>query len=354
MALSQLPNRLSRRSVLLGASAALTKRSFASPEKPWLLNCVRSTHNAWLAWWNKGGQVYARSIDNSQRYILLQNEGDISIAIKQIKDAAAERARNLVVNFDAGSANDALALAQTCIQLKIYFVTQFNKAEDVHPWAYDPYYVAHIWNDDFQFGQKTAEILVEAIGHRGSIVALEGRSIDRAARERFRGLQSVLAKNPQVQLLDHVDASWEASTAFDLMRWSLARFGEKISGVWSANDSMAIGAIEALRTRGLAGVLPVTGMDVEDEAIASLRSGELTASLIVDPFWCGGMGLSLAYQAAIGKINSKSLAPEMRELSSLFHIVTKANVEKFLAYRESPGASLNWSSPYAPRISNLI
>jgi ribose transport system substrate-binding protein len=249
------------------------------------------------------------------------------------------------MNFDSGSASEAQAVAYICKQSKVYFVTQFNKPAELHPWMHDPYYVAHIWNDDFLYGQTTAELLIDAIGRQGSIIALEGRSVDRAARERFRGLQDALQKNRRVQLLDHQDANWEASSAFDITRWLLARFGTKISGVWAANDSMAIGAIEALRTRSLAGLLPVTGMDVEEDAIAALKAGELTASVIVDSFWCGGVGLALAYQASTGKIDPAKLTPQRRELSSVFHVVTKANVDRFVTYRESPRNIPKWESP---------
>jgi ribose transport system substrate-binding protein len=337
---------------LVSAAGALlgpcAKTGIAAPEKPWLLNCIRSIRNPWLAWWDRGGQAYAHSIENTQRYLLRQNEGDTKLAIKQINDVIASCPGNVVVNFDAGNAAEARSVAELCLQSKVFFVTQFNKPDDLHPWTYNPYYVAHIRNDDFKFGQKTGEILVDAIGRQGSVVALEGRNADRAAQERFRGFQDILRKTGRVQLLDHQDANWAASSAFDITRWLFARFGKRINGIWAANDSMAIGAIEALRSRSLQGVLPVTGMDVEDDAISALRAGELTASLIVDSFWCGGMGLALAYQAATGQLNPITLKPDKREFSSVFRVVTKSNLDRFLTYRDS-GAALNWSDPYDPK-----
>jgi ribose transport system substrate-binding protein len=343
---------LDRRRFLAGAATAMiypyTLNNTFAAEKPWLLNSIRSDHNPWLAWWNRGGKAYAHSINNDDRYLLKQNEGDTKLAIRQIKDAISDYSGNIVVNFDAGSPMETQAVAEICNQSQVYFVTHFNKPPDLHPSTYNPYYVAHIWNDDFQFGRRTAEVLMEAIERRGSIVALEGRSIDRAARERYRGLQEVLQKNRRVQLLDHQDANWEASSAFDITRWLLARFGKRISGIWAANDSMAIGAIEALRTRSLAGALPVTGMDVEDDAIAALKAGEMTVSLIVDSFWCGGIGLALAYQASTGQLDPTAL-PFDRELSSVFHVVTKTNVDRFITYRESPKGLPKWENAYDPR-----
>jgi ribose transport system substrate-binding protein len=342
-----------RRAILVSAASILTSAAIAAEEKPWLLNITSSTRNAWVAWWIRGGQAYARSIENSQRYLLRESEGAADTALKQVTTAVDDYSGKLILNFDSPGADATRDLANICKDKKVFFVTQFNKPDDLHPWGFDPYYVAHIWNDDYQFGRRTAEVLLETIEHRGSIVALKGRNVDRAARERFRGLQDVLAGTPRVQLLDHQDANWAASSAFDITRWLLARFGAKIRGIWAANDSMAIGAIEALRTRGLAGALPVTGMDVEEDAIAALRSGELTASLIVDSFWCGGIGLSLAYQAAMGTIDPTRLVQDKRELSSQFYVVTKANVEKFVTYRRSSQILRNWSDPDASRNSDL-
>jgi ribose transport system substrate-binding protein len=349
---------LGRRPFLFGAAGALTILfpAFESPvsDKPWLVNSIRSTRNPWLAWWDRGGQAYARAIDNSSRYLLQQSEGKQNVAAEKVQKIIADSSSNVVINFDAASPKEAQSIVDICKDAKVYFVTQFNKPDGIHPWTYDPYYVAHVWNDDFQFGRETAKILVEAIGHEGSIVALEGRNADGSARERFKGLQDVLAVNRHVNLLDHQDANWAASSAFHITRWLLARFGKQINGFWAANDSMALGAIEALRIHRLAGVLPVTGMDADEDALKAIRLGELTASLVVDSFWCGGIGLSLAYQAKIGRIDPKALTPDRREFASLYRVVTKANIDRFVTYRDTATPVLNWLDPYDPKNREII
>ena len=55
---------------------------------------------------------------------------------------------------------------------------------------------------------------------------------------------------------------------------------------------MGIGALEALRQEGLAGQVPVTGIDGIEAAIAAVKNGEFAGTVAWDPLWTGGMGLS--------------------------------------------------------------
>ena len=63
------------------------------------------------------------------------------------------------------------------------------------------------------------------------------------------------------------------------MQTWLSKYGDKIKGVWAANDDMALGALEALRAAGLAGKIPVVGVDGIPEAIAAVDKGEMVSTV---------------------------------------------------------------------------
>ena len=67
--------------------------------------------------------------------------------------------------------------------------------------------------------------------------------------------------------------------AKDVVQTWLAKYGNQISAVWAANDDMALGALEALRAAGLAGKIPVVGVDGIPEAIDAVIKGEMLATV---------------------------------------------------------------------------
>ncbi len=146
-------------------------------------------------------------------------------------------------------------------------------------------------------GSAIAEALFKAMGGKGGIVALGGIISTTAAIERKKGLDQALAAHPDVKLLDFQVANFKSTEAYDLTSSLLTRFGDQIKGIWAANDDMGTGALEALRGEGLAGKVPVVGIDGIKAAIDAVKSGEYAATITSDPFWQGGMGLSIGYHA---------------------------------------------------------
>ena len=106
-----------------------------------------------------------------------------------------------------------------------------------------------------------AEALFEAMGGAGGIVALGGILSNVPAIERKNGLDEALAENPEVELLDFQVANWDPNQAYDITSAWVTRFGDEIKGIWAANDGMGIAALEVLRAEGMAGQVPVTGID---------------------------------------------------------------------------------------------
>ena len=66
---------------------------------------------------------------------------------------------------------------------------------------------------------------------------------------------------------------------------------------------MALGAVEALRADGRAGKVPVTGIDGIQLAVEAILAGEMAGTVSWDPYWQGGMGLSIGYHAKTGKFD---------------------------------------------------
>ena len=222
-------------------------------------------------------------------------------------------------------------------------VTQWNKPTDLHPKDFNPNYVSHIEFDGIASGKQIAEILFKAIGGSGGIVALGGMISTTAAIERRKGLDAALAANPNIKLLDFQVANWKSTEAFDLSSNLLTRFGDDIKGIWAANDDMGVGALEALRAEGLAGKVPIVGVDGIKSAVDAVRSGEFACTVTSDPFWQGGMGLSIGYNALMKKFDPTAEPPEHREFYGQAVLIAKDNVEEYYKTNIDAQPTIDWN-----------
>ena len=101
----------------------------------------------------------------------------------------------------------------------------------------------------------------------------------------------------------------------------------EVTGVWSANDQMALGALEALRNAGKAGKIPLVGVDGAEEAIEGIIKGEYTATVSQEGTREGYYGLDIPYAAFIGTFDPMKEPPEHREFEIAIKVVTKENMD---------------------------
>jgi len=308
-------------------ASSLPRAVFAQGGGWTLANSLRSLSNPYHAAFAEGGKRFAESV--GAPYEVLVTEGNSEKGIADIRALLARTGGKLCLNVDPNDSPDARVIVEDCKKAGAFVVTQWNKPDDLHPWDFDPNYVAHMSFAGVPNGQKIAEVLFQAMGGSGGVVALGGILSNVPAIERRLGLDQALAANTNVQLLDFQAADWNETKAFEIMQAWLTRFGPEIKGVWAANDGMAIGALEALRQEGLAGQVPVTGIDGIAAAVAAIEAGEMAGTVAWDPYWTGGMGLSLAYHTAIGELDIAKEPHEHREFYGTGIIVTPETVAEY-------------------------
>ena len=116
--------------------------------------------------------------------------------------------------------------------------------------------VSYVGPDDVKAGEQEADALMGAMQHKGAIVVLQGPLGQSGEIDRTKGIQNVLGRNPDVKLLAMQPGDWARNKAYGIMQDWLSRYGSQITGVIGENDDMAIGAIQAMREKGLQGKDP--------------------------------------------------------------------------------------------------
>ena len=311
-----------------------------------LVSGIRSLSNSYHANWVAGSELFADSL--GQELIVLSDEGDSQKQLSLIKGLAGS-GQVYALNVDPNTSADTEAIVRAVTDAGGYVVTQWNKPDDLNPWDVSDNWVAHISFDGRVSGLAVSNALFDAMGGEGGIIALQGILDNVPAKQRYEGLTNALADAPGIELLDQQTANWSRSEALTVTQTLLAKHGDAVKGIWAANDEMALGALEALKAAGLEGTIPIVGFDAVPQALEEIKSGTtgFIASVSTDAFWQGGAALSLAYQAATGKIDVGSLSNDERAFYGTQIIVTADNVDDFITIPALEALQADFDNPFA-------
>ena len=157
-----------------------------------------------------------------------------------------------------------------------------------------------VGQDDTVAGEMEMEWMAEQLGGKGNIVVIEGPTGISAAIQRNDGINNVLAEYPDIKVVYTQTGNWNRMKEVSLMETWL-QTGEQIDGVVAHNDEMALGAYDALADAGLAGQIPVIGIDGIDAVKESVEAGELNATILQDVETIGQKTVEVAIAMAKGE-----------------------------------------------------
>jgi ribose transport system substrate-binding protein len=182
-------------------------------------------------------------------------------------------------------------------------VKQLNDAKIPVVLASNPlpgHFVTFVGADDFEIGYREARYLFEHLGGKGKIVVIEGTPAAPTNRERVRGYQRAFAEYPGIQVLASGIGNYQQPDARRVMETFLKDFSE-IHAVLSANDGMALGALEALKEANRTAV--VIGINGILPAVKLIETGAILASVDFNMFKIG----CTATRAALRHLNGEKL-----------------------------------------------
>jgi ribose transport system substrate-binding protein len=181
-------------------------------------------------------------------------------------------------------------------------------------------FVTYVGADDFEIGYREARYLFEKLGGKGKIVVIEGVPAAPTNRERLRGYRRAFAEFPGIEVLGSAVGNYQQPDARAAMNKLLAEHPQ-IDAVLSANDSMALGVLEALKAAnrtatviGINGILP---------AVKQIETGAILATVDFNMFKIG----CTATRAAVRYLKHEPL-PEKVILPA--EVIDKTNYQAWL------------------------
>ncbi len=258
----------------------------------------------------------------SQKDISLQFEdaqGDVGKQLNQIQNFIAQKVDAIIVNAVDTDATPKMTKLASSAGIPLVYVNRMPADKSL------PEKVAYVGSNEVDSGTLQMKEVCKLMGGKGNILVMMGDLANQAARQRTQDIEDVI-KTPEcsgIKILDKRTAKWQRTEGNDLMtNWISS--GMKFEAVVSNNDEMALGAIQALKASKMLDKTIVAGIDATQDALASMKAGELKVTVFQN---AAGQGQGAVDTAM--KIIKGEKVPPMVWIP--FELVTPANLSQYMS-----------------------
>lgn len=259
----------------------------------------------------------------TQKDVSLQVEdakNDVSKQLSQIQNFIANKVDAIIVNPVDTSATAAMTKLAADAGMPLIYVNR--QPADVEALGAKAAFVA---SNEAESGTLETKEICKILGGKGDILVMEGELSNQAAVQRTKDIHDVLASDAckGMKIIAEQTAEWDRTKAQNLMTNWLSK-GMKYDAVISNNDEMAIGALQAMKAAGVDTKKAIVGgVDATQDALASMKAGDLKVSVFQDAAGQGKGAVDAALKIASGgSVDKKVYIP--------FLLVTPANMADFM------------------------
>lgn len=166
-----------------------------------------------------------------------------------------------------------------------------------------PEIVSYVATDNFKGGELAAERLGSLLGGKGKALLLRYQEGSASTEERERGFETKLkSAHPGVQLVSSDQYSGPTrDTAKRASENLLNRFGSRVQGIFTPNESSSMGMLLALQDEGRAGKLPFVGFDASPAFVEAMRKGQMHGIVLQNPYNMGYLAVKTMVEHLEGK-----------------------------------------------------
>lgn len=214
---------------------------------------------------------------------------------------------------------DSVALAPSIAKAKRAGISVITLNID----ATEPH-ASHVEMNHYYGAMDIAKAMGDAMGGKGKVAILNAPPGIIIRDQRTNGfVEGMKQHHPDIQIVADQVADWDRKKAQDVLNTILAA-NPDLGGAYGVNDSMALGAVDVAKEKGLLGKFVVFGNDGETAALESIEAGELTGTQYTDVYQQGRLAAAAATVLATGGVEAGAFAQQSRLLMP-YVIATKAN-----------------------------
>lgn len=181
-------------------------------------------------------------------------------------------------------------------------------------------YVSFVATDNYAGGQMAARRLAQLLGGQGKVAVIAVTPGSASTSERERGFKDILEKQfPGIHIVALQYGMADRARSLAVTEDILTAHPD-LGGIFASNESSAVGAAQALKSRNLGGKVRLVGFDSSPNLIDDLRGGTIDSLVIQNPYRMG-------YEAVKTLVNYLQKKTPAKRIDSGATLVTRDNMD---------------------------
>jgi ribose transport system substrate-binding protein len=218
-------------------------------------------------------------------------ETEVVQQINIVQDMISRKVDALVLA--AGDENALVQTVERAIAAGIPVITIDSGVQSDKPLSF-------VATDNIAGAKAAADELSRLIGGEGKVGLMPFVPGAATSELRERGFKEGLEAHPGMQLVSTLYCMSDVAKAMDITQDMMTSFPD-LKGLFAANEAGAIGAAQAIKAAGKAGVVKMVAFDAAEEQIPALKEGSCQALIVQNPFKMGYTGVKAAIDAIQGR-----------------------------------------------------
>ncbi|KIL76669.1 ribose ABC transporter substrate-binding protein RbsB [Bacillus badius] len=235
---------------------------------------------------------------NQMETIVVDAQNDSAKQINDVEDLIQQGVDVLLINPTDSSAISTAVQSANAIGIPVITLDRSAEKGDV---------VTLVASDNVKGGQMAGDFIVEKLGEGAKVAELEGVPGASATRERGKGFH--LTADKKLEVVAKQSADFDRTKGLNVME-NILQGHPDIQAVFAHNDEMALGAIEAIASSGKD--ILVIGFDGNDDAIKSVKAGQMAATVAQQPELIGQLAVQAAADTMKGKKVEKAIPAPLK------------------------------------------
>ena len=286
---------------------------------------VPPTDHGWLGAISKNAKAAAEQYDDVDFELL--EAADADSQAQQIEQAIADKPDVLVVLPQDGAALTPVAQKAEKAGIRVVNIDRLFTAPDAA--------TATILGDNYQIGVLAATYIADQLKCQGNVVEIQGLAGISVTTDRTKGFTDTLKKKCPgggIKIVASQPGDFNPDKGLTVME-NILQAQKDIDAVYTHDDDMAQGVVQAIRNAGREDEMFLTGVGGSQDAMNQIKEGGLyRATFLYNPNMAG-TAVNMARLLALGEGFSELVPPEVpRMLIVPAAVVTQDNVAEYEQY----------------------
>lgn len=313
------------KTVTVQAAPAADASNGGSGKTVRIIASVPPTDHGWLGAISKNAKAAAEQ-HSDVKFSLLE-AADADSQAQQIEQAISQKPDALVVLPQDGAALTPVAQKAERAGIPVINIDRLFTKPDAA--------TATILGDNYQIGVLAAGYIADQLKCNGNVVEIQGLAGISVTTDRSKGFADELKKrcpDGGIKIVAQQPGDFNPDTGLKVME-NILQAQKKIDAVYTHDDDMAQGVVQAIRNAGRQDEMFLTGVGGSQDAMKQIKEGGLyRATFLYNPNMAAS-AVNMARLIALGQGFPELSPPEVpRQIVVPAAVVTKDNVDKYEKY----------------------